>query len=155
MKLSAFINALENGQKLNFSLPNGEFVPAHYHITEIGTVTKDFIDCGGTMRSEKKINFQLWFSSDLDHRLSTDKLLKIVKIGKDKIGLADLEIEVEYQTDTIGKFNVGLQEDHFALLATKTACLAEENCGIPQEKTKLQLADVGTGSSCAPGSGCC
>jgi hypothetical protein len=26
-------------------------VPTHYHITEVGKVQKDFIDCGGTVRS--------------------------------------------------------------------------------------------------------
>ncbi|MEI7863404.1 MAG: DUF6428 family protein, partial [Planctomycetota bacterium] len=32
-------------------LPDKSFVPAHFHITEVGRVQKDFIDCGGTVRS--------------------------------------------------------------------------------------------------------
>ena len=30
-----------------FILPDGDQIPAHYHITEVGHVTKRFIDCGG------------------------------------------------------------------------------------------------------------
>ena len=36
---------------LAFALPDGGFVPAHFHITEVGHVEKNFIDCGGTVRS--------------------------------------------------------------------------------------------------------
>ena len=91
----------------------------------------------------------------MDHRLTSEKLLNIIRIGKERIGLADLEIEVEYQENTIGKFGLALKNNHFELISTKTACLAEENCGIPQEKTKLQLADVQAEACCSPSSGCC
>jgi hypothetical protein len=40
-------------------------VPEHFHVTEVGVVTKDFIDCGGTVRHEKVANFQLWDANDL------------------------------------------------------------------------------------------
>ena len=36
---------------IQLMLPNGSLVPAHFHITEVGRVHKDFIDCGGTIRS--------------------------------------------------------------------------------------------------------
>lgn len=156
MKLSTFKSALQNGQQLNFELADGTFVPAHYHITEIGSVQKNFIDCGGTVRSERKISFQLWFSNDLDHRLTSGKLQKIIAIGEEKIGLADLEIEVEYQNGTIGKFGLELKNEHFALTNLQTACLAEENCGIPAQKPKLRMAEIQTtNSGCTPGGGCC
>ena len=32
---------------IQIMLPEGEFVPTHFHITEVGRVRKDFIDCGG------------------------------------------------------------------------------------------------------------
>jgi hypothetical protein len=155
MKLSQFISALQKGQKLDFALSSGGFVPAHYHMTEIGTISKDFIDCGGTMRSEKKINFQLWFSHDEDHRLTSEKLLGIIKVGQERIGLADLDIEIEYQEQTIGKFGLELEGDHFKMTSTKTACLAEELCGIPAEKPKLKMAEIQGGGCCTPESGCC
>ena len=106
------------------------------------------------MRTEKKINFQLWFSTDEDHRLTSEKLLQIIAVGQEKIGLADLDIEFEYQEQTIGKFGLELEGEHFKLSSTKTACLAPELCGVPVEKTKLIMADV-QGGSCAPGGGCC
>lgn len=31
-----------------FKLENGNSVPEHFHVTEVGIITKDFIDCGGT-----------------------------------------------------------------------------------------------------------
>ena len=39
------------GAAIQIMLPEGEFVPTHFHITEVGRVRKDFIDCGGTVRS--------------------------------------------------------------------------------------------------------
>ena len=48
MRLSTFKQALAQIDKLQFQLPNGQFVPAHFHLTEAGYVTRDYIDCGGT-----------------------------------------------------------------------------------------------------------
>ncbi len=38
-------------------MPNGAYVPPHFHLTEVGTMVKKFIDCGGTVREEAKISF--------------------------------------------------------------------------------------------------
>ena len=53
MTVSEFLAILvaNPGAKMHFMLPDQSFVPAHYHITEVGRVQKDFIDCGGTVRS--------------------------------------------------------------------------------------------------------
>lgn len=59
MQLSVLKQTLDKLDKLKFQLPNGEFVPAHFHITEVGNVTRNYIDCGGTLRHENKINLQL------------------------------------------------------------------------------------------------
>lgn len=69
MKLSEFKAALSNLTELNFKLPDGSLVPKHFHITEIGQVSKKFIDCGGTVREENLISMQLWESIDFWHRL--------------------------------------------------------------------------------------
>lgn len=53
MKLSEIKSTLENLSEVKFQLPNGEYVPQHFHITEVGIITRNFIDCGGTMRDEK------------------------------------------------------------------------------------------------------
>lgn len=159
MKLSEFKALLAESDQLKFQLPNGSFIPAHFHITEVGVIDKHFIDCGGTVRDEKKINLQLWYSVDLLHRLKSDKLLSIINLSEDKLGIGDYEIEVEYQSDTIGKYHLAHNGEHFILAKTKTACLAEENCGIPVQKVKATLNElskkVGADACCSPSSGCC
>ena len=79
MLLSDFIYKIGKLDALKFQLPNGEFVPAHFHITEIGNVNRNYIDCGGILRQEKKINLQLLVASDIEHRLKPDNLLNILQ----------------------------------------------------------------------------
>jgi|TARA_R110000737_G_scaffold347664_1_gene379712 hypothetical protein len=153
MKLSEFKKALNN-TPLQFTLEDGNMIPAHFHITEIGAISKKFIDCGGTLRNEEKISFQLWYSEDVDHRLTTEKLLKIIEIGEKQIGLTDDDIEVEYQNSTIGKFNLEKSDFGFILTNKQTACLAMDQCGIPVEKVKKSLSSL-TENTCTPGGGCC
>jgi hypothetical protein len=117
-------------------------------------INKRFIDCGGVMRDEKAINFQLWFSTDNDHRLEAEKLKKIIALSEDKLGLEDVEIEVEYQQSTIGKFGLEFNGSEFVLTTKTTTCLAQDACGIPQEKPRVKLSELQS-ASCAPGSGCC
>lgn len=149
MKLSEIKNALTQVETLSFQLPNGTMVPAHFHLTELGLLTRNFIDCGGTVREEQKINFQLWEEKDYDHRLTPIKTLGIIAKAEKIFKLKDLEVEVEYQSETIGKYNLAFENGFFQLKSTKTACLALENCGI--EEPKL----ISTENSCAPNSGCC
>ena len=104
MKLSEIKQQLNDLEKIAFQLPNGELVPNHFHVTEIGKVTKHFIDCGGTVRKEEVVNFQLWNANDYDHRLHPEKLLHIIELSQSTLGIGDLEIEVEYQEQTIEKF---------------------------------------------------
>src|SRR6218665_1535122 len=139
MKLSAIKDYLANAQSVNFQLANGAMVPEHFHVTEVGVITKDFIDCGGTVRHEKVANFQLWDANDFEHRLKAGKLLAIIDLSEKVLGMEDLEIEVEYQAETIGKYDLGFDGINFQLLAKQTACLAMDKCGVPQEKTKLPM----------------
>ncbi len=154
MKLSEFKTALQGAESLNFQLEDGTAVPAHFHITEIGRVTKKFIDCGGTLRDEERVTFQLWFDEDFHHRLSAEKLMSIIKIGEEKIGLPNIDIEVEYQSTTIGKYSLQKGDFGFILANSQTACLAPDKCGIPVKKESKQLVDLVKGS-CDPKSGCC
>ncbi len=57
MKLSEIKTVLLSLENVTFELENGSFVPEHFHVTEVGEITKHFIDCGGTIRSEKVANF--------------------------------------------------------------------------------------------------
>jgi hypothetical protein len=47
MRISEIKEQLTNLENVTFMLPNGSFVPEHFHVTEVGLVTKNFIDCGG------------------------------------------------------------------------------------------------------------
>lgn len=96
MKLSEIKEILPTLDNVEFQLENGTFVPEHFHVTEVGQITKKFIDCGGVIRTEKVINFQLWNANDFEHRLKPTKLLNIIKLSEEKLGMQDAEIEVEY-----------------------------------------------------------
>ncbi|MFT7154743.1 MAG: hypothetical protein ACI9Z7_001818, partial [Alteromonas macleodii] len=60
MKLSEVKEALNGMNELTFRLEDGTQVPAHFHVTEVGSVKRNFIDCGGTVRNDEAVNFQLW-----------------------------------------------------------------------------------------------
>lgn len=156
MKLSEFKKQLSTITNLNFVLPNGTVVPQHFHVTEVGQVTKNFIDCGGTVRNEKVVNFQLWEANDFDHRLAPKKLNDIIALSEKVLGLEDADIEVEYQSDTIGKYGLEFNGKDFTLTSTQTNCLAQDKCGIPTEKLKVNLVDLSNNQSCCtPGGKCC
>ena len=157
MKLSEIKQHLSTATAVNFQLPNGAFVPKHFHVTEVGVITKDFIDCGGMVRHEKVANFQLWEAGDFDHLLAPQKLNSIIALSEKVLGIQDLEIEVEYQGDTIGKYTLDFNGTDFLLVSTKTNCLAQDKCGIPTEKLKINLVDLSNNSqgSCTPGGKCC
>lgn len=156
MKLSEIKNHLANAERVNFQFENGIVVPAHFHVTEVGIITRDFIDCGGTVRKEKLANFQLWDANDVEHRLKAEKLLHIISLSEQILGMEDLEIEVEYQSETIGKYELGYNGQDFLLLAKTTACLAPDQCGVSSDKPKLELKNLAvTESVCTPGGGCC
>lgn len=155
MKLSEVKMQLLTLESVTFQLPNGTFVPEHFHVTEVGLITKNFIDCGGTVRNETVVNFQLWEANDFEHRLKPKKLLDIITLSEKVLGINDLEVEVEYQDTTIGKYDLKFNGQNFELVNKLTACLAEDACGIPQEKQKIKISDVSSQNACTPGGGCC
>jgi hypothetical protein len=157
MRLSQVKASLRNLENVRFLLPDGSAVPDHFHVTEIGLIDKKFIDCGGTIREEKLVNFQLWTDTDTDHRLLPGKLKDIIALSENVLGIGDFEVEVEYQSNTIGKYGLDFNGNEFQLVSKTTACLALDQCGVPSQKQKMQLQQlVATEQSgCKPGSGCC
>ncbi|MDW9381518.1 DUF6428 family protein [Chryseobacterium sp. JV558] len=157
MKLSEVKEILLTLENVEFQLENGTFVPEHFHVTEIGQVMKSFIDCGGVIRNEKAINFQLWNADDYEHRLKPGKLLHIIKLSEEKLGIENSDIEVEYQNETIGKYDLDFNGKTFVLKNKTTTCLAQESCGISSDKQKKNLSElmVNQSSCCTPASGCC
>ena len=120
MLLSEFLFALNQVSEFRFQQPNNDFVPPHFHITEVGVITRDFIDCGGKWRTEKKVNFQLWYSDDYNHRLSPNTLLGIILKSEALLDMSDdFFVEIEYQLETIGKYTLGFEQDRFMLCIQK------------------------------------
>ncbi len=155
MILSEVKNILNTVEAVNFKLEDGTMVPEHFHVTEVGAVSKHFIDCGGVVRTENRVNFQLWDANDFEHRLKPAKLLNIIALSEKVLGLEDLEIEVEYQSSTIGKYSLSFDGKDFVLVNMQTACLASDACGIPKEKQKIKLSQLPIANTCTPGGGCC
>lgn len=155
MKLSEIKKALKGSEVISFQLPNGELVPKHFHVTEVGKITKHFIDCGGTVRNEEVVNFQLWNANDYNHRLHPEKLLHIIELSENTLGITDADIEVEYQGQTIEKFGLDFNGKTFLLTTKQTDCLAKDKCGIPVEKPKVKLSDLNQEPCCLPNGNCC
>ncbi len=156
MKLSEIKNYLKTAENVSFKLPDGTFVPEHFHVTEVSLITKNFIDCGGTVRQETKVNFQLWEANDFEHRLKPQKLLNIIELSEKVLNIGDEEIEVEYQSQTIGKYGIDYDGKDFILTNKMTDCLAKDNCGIPPEKLKTKIGEWKEKTSCCtPNSNCC
>lgn len=158
MKLTELQQALQTMDEVHFTLPSGKYVPRHYHLTEIGLATKTFVDCGGKRHEVKKVNLQLWTSIDYDHRLKANKFLTIINTSLPLFAGENLEVEVEYQSDTVGKYQLNFTGNHFELVNTQTDCLATELCGIDAVKNKrtIGLATLSEpNGSCTPGGGCC
>jgi hypothetical protein len=156
MKLSEVKEALQTLENVSFILPNGNKVPAHFHVTEVGEITKKFIDCGGVVRNENIVNFQLWEANDFDHRIAPQKFLDIIQLSENILGIEDQDVEVEYQAETIGKYDLNFNGIDFVLANKQTDCLAKDKCGIPPEKLKVKLMElVPEMNACTPGGGCC
>lgn len=148
MKLSEVKLVLEKLEPIAFQLPNGELVPSHFHVTEIGKLTKNFIDCGGTVRSEEVINFQFWSADDYNHRLHPEKLANIIELSEKILKLDDLDIEVEYQGETIQKFGLDYDGKNFLLTTKETDCLAKDKCEISTKEQEVGLSNSNNKSCC-------
>lgn len=142
MTLDTFLKVLSENPAaaVHLMLPDGSFVPAHFHVTEVGRVHKDFIDCGGTTRSATTCVLQVWVADDLDHRLDTTKLAGVMRLAAPLLKTADLPVEVEYEDGRVSQFPVSAAEvtpsGVLLHLGTKhTACLALDRCGVSEAAT--------------------
>jgi len=108
MKLSELQRAAEAypNTVLRFFLPNGEAIPRHAHLTEVGHVMKNYIDCGGQTGHEEKIVLQTHVGADTDHRLQSDRLASILKLGAAVVWNPDLEVELEYDCCVVSQYPV-------------------------------------------------
>jgi hypothetical protein len=150
MKLAQFKALLEANRDKQFllQLPDGKTVPQAFHITEVGFVSKTFIDCGGKVHTTQTCQLQAWIGPDIDHRIEAGKMADILERSAAIIPNDFLEVEVEYEDEIISQYPVlgaAITESAVTLHLTSkhTDCLAKEICLIP------------VGAGCEPGSGCC
>ncbi len=169
MNVEQFLGLLEAhpNQALCIVLPNGETIAAHFHITEVGHVSKNFMDCGGTRRKTESCLLQTWVHSDVEHRLKTSKLANILRIAGDVLPALDLPVEIEHEASVVSQYPVvsGSSDGQTLTLTTSlkhTACLAMDLCcaptAAPGATTATASADkprVKAGACCSPASGCC
>ena len=59
MNIIEFKNELENAKELHFEMPDGSLIPSYFHITEVGKITKHFIDCGGSIHTDQFANYYI------------------------------------------------------------------------------------------------
>jgi len=150
MKLHEFKALLEANRDKTFGLqlPGEKTVPQAFHITEVGFVSKTFIDCGGRVHTVQTCQLQAWIGPDVDHRIEASKMADILDKARRIVPDDDLDLEIEYEDEILSQYQVRdatVSDDAVTLqLTTKhTDCLAPELCVPPSGD-----------SCCAPGSSC-
>ena len=154
MKLSNLRAVLEKHAKTfpRFRLPGGDDIPAHAHVTEVGHVMKNFIDCGGVTGKTETVLLQTHVGQDVDHRLRSDRFAKILALGQRILPHDQLEVEVEYDCCVVAQYPVeavNLAGEHLDIIlgSRRTQCLAQE-----RQKAAGDIVDAGCA---APASACC
>jgi hypothetical protein len=136
--------------EMRFVLPDGDVIPLHAHVTEVGRVDKNFIDCGGIGRSLSHCTLQVWVAAnDEEHRFAPGKLAKVLDMAAPLFRGDNLEVEVEYEDCSISQFPVLEAAVHdgaliFQLGSKHTDCLAKEACGLTPANAPC----------CSPGGSC-
>ena len=125
-----------------FILPDGQLIPAHFHITEVGHVAKKFVDCGGTFRGRDACVLQTYVGDDLGHRLDAGRFADILELGRRILPGDDLEVEVEWDCCVISQYPIVAAHAignrlEFQLAARHTACLAKEKCSKESEAGRV------------------
>ena len=133
MTLHDLQDALEANPKLfpRFVLPNGDYIPAHAHLTEVGHVVRNFIDCGGLTGKEEKAVLQTHVGNDTNHRLRSERFAKILQLGNRVIPSAELDVAVEYDCCVVAQYPVAearADGEHLNLILRRdrTQCRARE-----------------------------
>ena len=156
MKLSEFKERLgaHPAAQVIFALPGGGSVPRHFHVTEVGHVAKNFVDCGGKFRASESCVLQTWTATDRDdgHRLTAGRLRHILGLADSILPSGDLPVEIEHEAGVVSQhpveaINVEGAELTVHLGFKHTACLARERCGGKED----DAGAVGAGAE----SGCC
>ena len=136
-----------------FILPDGDQIPAHAHVTEVGHVVKNFIDCGGVTGKSETVLLQTHVGQDVEHRLRSDRFARILQLGERVLPHDQLEVEVEYDCCVVAQYPIQEAKrdgQHLDLILGKrqTQCLA-------QERRKAATAQATDACCATAASACC
>jgi hypothetical protein len=132
-----------------FVLPAGQYIPAHAHVTEVGHVVRNYIDCGGMRGKEERVVLQTHVGNDTEHRLRSDRFSKILQLGGRVVPPADLDVDIEYDCCVVAQYPIAEARPRgqyldLILERGRTQCRA-------QERRKNKTADA----CCAAAAACC
>lgn len=146
MNLTDFLKLLNAHPKkgITLALPDGTTAPAHFHITEVGQVTRSFLDCGGKRHRLESCLLQVWVAQDYNHRIEAGKLAKIVGLASELFSDTKVPVEFEHEAPVltqmpIASFEVEKDTLIFRLIHKATDCLAKDIC-LP--KPDFTLPDI-------------
>ena len=151
MMLGDLLSALDAKphRLMRFVLPDGDCIPEHAHVTEVGHVVRNFIDCGGATGKEEKIVLQTHVGSDTDHRLRSDRFAKILRLGNRVLPSENLDVDVEYDCCVVAQYPIAEARrdgEHLNLILqrSRTQCRA---------RTRREIET--TARCCATSAACC
>ena len=131
-------------KNIHFVLPTGTRIPSHAHVTDVALITKQFIDCGGLVRTESFCRLQIWLADDTEHRVGAKMLLKVLEKAETFLNDGGLEVDVEYEAPFVSQFPITSTVTDggvlvFNLGIRHTACLAQDRCLPPATKSESPL----------------
>ena len=140
MKLADLKSLLQTYPQSNprFILPDGDQIPAHAHVTEVGYSRKTFIDCGGVTGQTEAVVLQTHVMDDTEHRLTSERLSKILHLAHRVLPHDQVDVEVEYDCCVVAQYPITeakLTGDslEIALASKRTQCLARERAQAEAE----------------------
>jgi hypothetical protein len=152
MLLNEFVDLLSQypDQQTVFVFPDRRTaVPPHFHLTEVASVTRKSVDCGGTNHSFNFCHLQLWVSDDVNHRLDNQKFSSIIQNAIDNGQFEDkaVPIVVEWDVGTTALFSINSVDPTanglvVFLMPKNTDCLAKEKCCAPKEVVSEVVSSV-------------
>jgi hypothetical protein len=151
VKLNELVTALNQFPATfpRFVLPDGNYIPAHAHITEVGHIVKNFIDCGGVIGKEEKVLLQTHVGQDKNHRLKSDRFSEILQLGMRVLPNAEMDVDIEYDCCVVAQYPIAkatAEGKYLKLLLRrgKTQCRARERRAAKTGET-----------CCASAAACC
>jgi ribosomal protein L11 methylase PrmA len=153
---------------LQFQYAENKRIDASYHITEIKQAPITSVDCGGVLNRWTEIIIQLWEPENQQQlrAMKVKKALSIVELVEKALPLDETAIvKIEFGNSAFdtrqlipNEIVIDNEDLIVDLRPDAVQCKAidrGESCGLPAEKSKIELKNLAATACCAPGSGCC